>query len=166
MSIKILTLSFAFIFLQACGEDLESVVDERPSTANERPISTGVEIPALEVCDEEYSMCGHLSLPDSLAGQPRELLIALFSSLPPQGPPDAVLMRVDTPSLGKGEFYPIRVQPVLESGEYYIYVSLYMEGGGEYQPMAGVDYVGATPAKLDFDGGLLKFDDIEMKMAE
>ena len=166
MNTKILSLSLVVIFLQACGEDIDSPVGKAPSAGSGRQVSTGAEVPEVQVCDQEYSMCGFLSLPDSFVAEPRELLITLYSNLPPQGPPDAILMRIDTPSVGKGEFYPVRVQPVLESGEYFVYVSLYVEGGGQYQPMSGVDYIGQTSTKLAFNGGLLKFDDIEMKIAE
>jgi len=163
MKLKFLFLTLAFLILQACGEDVNSAAEQEPS---EKPISTGTEILGIEVCDEEYSMCGHLNLPNSLEGTPRELLIALFSKLPPQGPPDAVLMRVGTPSLNAGERYPLRVHPVLESGQYFLYVSLYMEGGGQYQPMVGIDYIGTSAEKLNFSGGALKFEEIEMIVAQ
>ena len=111
-------------------------------------------------------MCGFLSLPETFEAEPRELLIALFSSLPPVGPPDAVLMRINEPSLGQGELYPVRVQPVLETGEYFIFVSLYVAGGGQYQPMSGIDYTGQSATKVSFDGGSVTFDDIEMQVAD
>ncbi len=129
------------------------------------PISTGPEIPDIEVCDQEYSACGYVGLPASFSDTPRQFLVALFSSLPAEGPPNSVLMRIDAPSVRAGERYPVRIHPVLESGEYFIFTTLYVDGGGEFQPVVGTDYVGASKTKLNFDGTALEFGDIDMTVA-
>ena len=54
---------------------------------------------------------------------------------------------------------------MLETGEYYIWVNLYMEGGGEWMPVNEVDYTGATPAPLTLDGTVGEFDPITVEVA-
>ena len=156
-------LPLLLVTLCACGEEDTGNTE---GSSGEPTVSTGPEIPSEDTCDLEYSACGSLNIPASFDGTPRELLIALFSSLPPQGPPNLILARIASPSLGANERYPIRVHPFLETGEYFVYVSLYMDGGGEFQPVPGVDYIGQTPTKINFDGVALDFGEIEMVLAE
>ncbi len=128
--------------------------------------STGAEIPDPSTCDEEYSFCGSLLVPEDFSGTPRSLALALYTSIPPAGPPDAILAEISAPSLGPGERYPVRLAPVVNTGEYYIWANLYIEGGGEWMPENGIDYTGATPAPVMLTGASLSFDDITMKVAE
>ena len=46
----------------------------------------------------------------------------------------------------------MRFEPVIATGDYYLWVFLYMEGGGEWQPVSGVDYVAHTDEMITFDG--------------
>ena len=117
------------------------------------------------VCAEEYSLCGDISIPSDFAGTTRSLAIVLYSSVPPAGPPDGIIAEVETPELNAGGTYPVRVLPALFNGDYYIWVNLYMDGGGEWAPVNGVDYAGYTAAPVTFDGSPVSFDDISLTLA-
>ena len=93
------------------------------------------------------------------------MAIVLYSSVPPAGPPDGIILEVDGPDLQPGDTYPVRVLPALFNGEYYVWVNLYMEGGGEWMPINGVDYTGSTAAPISFDGAAVAFEDIDLSIA-
>ena len=75
-------------------------------------------------------------------------------------------MEIDTPELSAGGSFPIRVSPAIFDGDYYIWVNLYMEGGGEWAAVNGVDYVGSTTEPVIFDGTAISFTDIRLRLAE
>ncbi len=129
------------------------------------PVSDGPEIADLTVCGEVNSLCGHVVVPQNLQGAPRALVVALYPSLPPMGPPSAIVAEIDAPSLEAGEQYPVRIHPLLETGEFFIQVSLYMEGGGQWTPINGVDYTGASSNSVVLDGQSFEFDDIYLDLA-
>ena len=133
-----------------------------PETA---AITTGDEIADASVCDEVYSFCGNLYVPQSLTGDVRQLVVALYKEIPPTGSPDLVVTQIDNPTVVAGEKYPIRIYPFLDSGEYYIWVNMYMMDGGEYQPVNDVDYTGHSEEMVMLEGGAFKFDDILLDLA-
>ena len=117
------------------------------------------------VCSEDYSLCGDITIPDEFAGSTRSLAIVLYSSVPPAGPPDGIITEIDSPTLSAGGTYPVRVLPALFNGDYYVWVNLYMEGGGEWLPVNGIDYTGSTSDPISFDGSPVSFDDIALSLA-
>jgi len=117
------------------------------------------------VCSEDYSLCGDITIPDEFAGSTRSLAIVLYSSVPPAGPPDGIIVEIDSPSLNAGSNYPVRVLPALFNGDYYVWVNLYMEGGGEWLPVNGIDYTGSTSEPISFDGSPVSFEDITLSLA-
>jgi len=127
--------------------------------------SEGPEIPDASVCEEDYSFCGHLITPPDFAGTTRSLALALYTSVPPAGPPDAVLAEIPVPTMGPNERYAVRLAPVIETGDYHLWANLYMEGGGAWVPVNDVDYTGATSTPLKLQGESLVFEDIELELA-
>ena len=117
------------------------------------------------MCLEDYSLCGDLTIPDNYTGTARSLAVVLYSSIPPAGPPDGIIVEIENPDLTPGGTFPVRILPALFNGEYYVWVNLYMEGGGEWAPVNGVDYIGATNAPIAFDGTPVSFDDISLSLA-
>jgi hypothetical protein len=117
------------------------------------------------VCSEDYSLCGNIEVPADFEGSTRSLAVVLYSSVPPAGPPDGIIVEIDDPDLRAGENYPIRVLPALFNGEYHVWVNLYMEDGGEWMPVNGIDYTGSTATPLSFDGSAVTFDDISLELA-
>ena len=117
------------------------------------------------MCGEEYSICGDILIPTSIRGEARSLAVVLYSTVPPAGPPDGIVAEIEYPNIQGGYRFPIREIPVLFTGEYYLWVNLYMEGGGEWVPVNGVDYMGYTTEPVVLDGSPISFDDINIELA-
>lgn len=102
------------------------------------------------------SLVTTISLPENYSGTPTKLLVTLASSLPVLGPPAAVLAEIsnaDSDGDGIGDIERIldtskdlilAFEDVGLSGSYHVVVVLYMEGGGTFQPVPGVDYMAAS----------------------
>ena len=157
-------------------DDSDESSDTPPDTV--APIDTGVPEPDEEeeteaeshstddaICAEAYSLCGDLIIPSDITGTTRSLAIVLYSSIPPAGPPEGIVEEVSNPELSPGGRYPVRVLPALFNGDYYVWVNLYMEGGGEWAPVDGVDYLGYTAEPVNFDGTAISFADISLSLA-
>lgn len=138
--------------LEAPNDDVDSDDEETDSTDD-------------AVCSEDYSLCGNITVPANFVGATRSLAVVLYSSVPPAGPPDGIIVEIDTPPLTAGDSYPLRVLPALFNGEYYVWVNLYMDGGGEWMPVNGIDYTGSTADPISFDGSAVSFDDISLDLA-
>ena len=117
------------------------------------------------MCGDDYSVCGDILIPPNIAGEARSLAMVLYSTVPPAGPPDGIVAEIDGPDIMGGYRFPIREIPVLFTGEYYLWVNLYMEGGGEWVPVNGVDYTGYTAEPIVLDGSPVSFDDISLELA-
>jgi len=118
-----------------------------------------------EICSEDYSLCGNITIPAGFSGSTRSMAIVLYGTIPPAGPPDGIIAEIDTPVLTAGDSYPVRVLPALFNGDYYVWVNLYMEGGGEWLPLNGIDYTGSTSDPISFDGSAVSFEDIPLNLA-
>jgi protoheme ferro-lyase len=115
------------------------------------------------------SMVATISLPDGYSGTPAKLLVTLASNLPVMGPPAAVLVEIsnaDSDGDGLGDVERIlnssrdltlAIADVGLSGSYHVVVALYMEGGGTFQPVPGVDYMAAS-GKIELGQGQAKVD--------
>jgi protoheme ferro-lyase len=123
----------------------------------------------VEQVQPENSLVATVSAPSSLDGTMSSLVLALASSLPMTGPPAATLATIpneDTdndgvPDLekifGPGRELVLSFADVGVTGEYHVVAMLYMEGGGQYQPVPGIDYM-TNSAKLPFGGGQVEVD--------
>jgi len=103
------------------------------------------------------SLVATISLPDTFSGQVNKLLVTLASQLPVTGPPAATpvtILNVDADGNGEGDVDEIlngsrdlvlAIPDVGLNGDYHVVVALYMAGGGQFQPLPGVDYMAAGP---------------------
>ena len=146
---------------------LMSCADEATESApvEEMPISTGPEIPGLENCGQEYSVCGYLRVPSDFTGKVRSIAVALYKEIPPTASPDVLITEIDDPSIVAGELYPIRAYPFLDTGEYKLYIIVYMEGGGSARPANNIDYIGYIAESYVFDGQPIDFGEITLQPA-
>jgi protoheme ferro-lyase len=113
------------------------------------------------------SLVTTISLPDGFSGNINQLMVALASNLPLTGPPDAVLATIsnaDADGNGVGDVDQILnasrdlvlgFEDVGPTGAYHLVVVLFMEGGGIFQPVPGVDYMAAS-GPLTFGGGTVE----------
>lgn len=120
----------------------------------------------LGTCESDYGFCGSIEIPSPLEGTPRAMAISLYDTLTPAGPPNVTVTEIDAPAVVAGEPYEIEFSPLIATGEYYVWVFLYMEGGGEWAPVSGVDYVGHTAELVTFDREAVNFPSIVLEMAE
>jgi len=144
----------------ACGD---GTGQDLPS--EQLPISTGPEIPAEDLCGQEYSVCGYVHVPSNFEGTVKSIAVALYREVPPRGSPDVLITQIDSPSMFGGELYPIRAYPFLDTGEYKLYIIVYMEGGGSARPANEIDYTGYIPESFIFDGQPIEFGEITLERA-
>ncbi len=148
-------------------EENETGEDAGQENGEETGDSTEDEVDDTDpLCAEDYSLCGDLIIPSDFVGATRSLAVVLYETVPPMGPPDGIVAEIDTPELTAGDSFPISIQPAIFNGDYYVWVNLYMDGGGEWAPVNGVDYVGYTDEPVVFDGTAISFDDISLSLAE
>ena len=104
--------------LAACTADTSSDT----GTTDELTLSSGdfLEMEGVDstMCGKDYSVCGDLLVPSDLNGTPRSLAVALYTSIPPAGPPEGIVVEIDGPEILAGYRYPIRELPVLFTGEF------------------------------------------------
>ena len=157
-----------FMFLFACGnaEDKSTDTSSVEDTGEVEEVEEEEEVVETSICDEDYSFCGSLMMPADMVGAPRSMAIALYDSLEPAGPPNVTVTEIATPEVVAGEAYEIEFAPLIATGSYYIFVFLYMEGGGEWAPVSGIDYHGNTSEPIVFDGSPVMFSDINLSLAE
>ena len=110
----------------------------------------------VEQVQPDSSLITTIAVPDNYAGTAAKLLVTLANTLPVMGPPAAVLAEISNEDsdgdgigdvdriLGAGNDLTLAFGDVGVSGEYHVVVALYMEGGGVFQPVAGVDYMAAS----------------------
>ena len=110
----------------------------------------------VEQVQPESSLVATLSLPDGFSGEIRQLMVTLATELPVTGPPAAILAtidNVDTDGDGQGDVDQIlnpsrdlvlAMEDVGVAGDYHVVVVLFMEGGGEFAPVPGIDYMAAS----------------------
>ena len=104
-------------------------------------------------CDEASVLCVALAVPETYAGDPRNLFVGLYDSLPPAGPPTVFLMDEDAPEFVPGDVIELSLRDdVPDSGEYFIFSGLYDQNGGEWMPEPGIDYVATSAEPYAFDG--------------
>ena len=158
----------SLLLMLGCTEEkpTDTSEEEQTETAAEEPSNEDTSTTETSLCDEPYSFCGSLMMPDDFTGTTRSMSVALFSSLPPAGPPDYALAQVELPEFATGTAYPIEIGSVTALGDYHLFVAVYMEGGGEWQPEPGIDYMYSSPDTFTFDGSAIDFGEINLMLAE
>jgi hypothetical protein len=110
----------------------------------------------VEQIEPESSLVLTLSVPENFAGQVSSLQVVLAEDLPLAGPPDAVLATInngDNDGDGEGDVDQIlnsardlvlAVEDVGVAGSFHVMAVLYTEGGGQFQPVPGIDYLASS----------------------
>jgi protoheme ferro-lyase len=128
----------------------------------------------VEQTQPDTSLVATISLPDGFDGQINQLVVALVSEIPPPGPPDAMLALIPNQDadddgvpdvdhvLNLSRDLILGVPDVGLVGEYHVMAVLFMEGGGLFEPVPGVDYM-ATAGPLLFGDGQVEVSlDLEL----
>jgi len=97
-----------------------------------------------------------LSLPESFDATITQLVVTLVNELPATGIPAAILTTIDNVDkdgdgkldvdqiLGASQDLVLAIEDVGVTGDYHVVVALYVEGGGTFQPVSGVDYLAGS----------------------
>jgi len=118
------------------------------------------------LCAEDFSLCGDVLVPSPLDEPVRLLAVALYRNIPPVGPPFSTLLEHEEPDLPIGGRYKVRLNPVIDVGDYYVWVNVYMESGGQFIPANGIDLAGSTDEPLTFDQAPVDFGEFRLSLAE
>ncbi len=118
----------------------------------------------VERVDPEESVVVTMSLPDQLDTPMTRVILTLAEKLPVTGIPKAILAVIDNVDADQdGELdvdqlfgddgeVVLGFDDVGLSGEFYVVASIYVEGGGDFMPESGIDYMAASEA-LTFGEG-------------
>jgi hypothetical protein len=117
-------------------------------------------------CTEQNSLCARLVVPGDYTGTALNLMGLLYQSVPPAGPPTAILAQVGEPVIGVDRPYDFEITGITQTGDHHFVVDLLMEGGGTTSPVAGTDYVYWTSSPLNFDGNPLTLGEVELWLYE
>lgn len=158
------------LILLGCGdkEDTDTADTAGGDTAAATADNTtdfDCEAPTAEECSDDVGFCGNIKVPTDFTGTPRSLAVALYTTVPPAGPPNATLIEIEAPELVPGTCYPVVVHPMLEQGTYHLWVNLYMEGGGSWVPVNGIDYTAFSEEAMELDGTVRSFADLSLELA-
>jgi len=117
-------------------------------------------------CTEQNTLCARLTVPAGFTGETANLMGLFYTSVPPAGPPTAILAQVGQPTIGVDRPYDFEITDITQTGDYYFVVDLLMVGGGTMSPVAGVDYVYWTGATINFDGNPITLGEVELWLYE
>lgn len=120
---------------------------------------------AVSDCSAADQLCATLSVPSDFAATPRNVYVGLYASLPPAGPPDVMVGSFPATSIAAGAPLRLTVDGVDEVGDYHVFVALFVEGGGNFQPEPGIDYQIIT-APHTFGAGPVELGTLSLELAE
>lgn len=100
----------------------------------------------------DYTITARLSLPADFTGTAVRLQVVYFDSFPPSGEPTVISEAIPSPAISPGTPYVLETTLPSDTapGDYYLSVSLFVEGGGTSMPLAGVDYAGAAMTAISY----------------
>ncbi len=116
-------------------------------------------------CVDDGSMCATLHLPADFVGEPVKIIAGMYERVPPDGPPIDVAALMEMPAIEIGSPLEMEARDMQVSGSYFVYIALYVEGGGNFVPVPGVDYVWQSEQKFTFGGGPINLGDVEFELA-
>jgi hypothetical protein len=135
--------------LAACGSDAADPANDAANDAGNDQSSSANSV----TCTTDETVCIGVNLPANYAGTADRFFVGLYAALPPAGPPEEMLPAVESPTVTAGKLNRFKFEDVTAEGDYFVYAVLYDEEGGEFQPLAGVDYIATSDSAITFDGG-------------
>ena len=102
------------------------------------------------------SLVARISLPDTFDANINTLMITLATELPVAGIPAAILATIENVDadgdglldvdqiLGTDQDFIFAMEDVGVGGNFHVIATLYVEGGGQFQPVPGVDYMASS----------------------
>ena len=102
-----------------------------------------------------------VAVPETFAEQPLRLVAYIYPSLPAMGPPSAIGGSVDRPDIAVGVDYELTIDDVGIRGRYFVFLALYVEGGGDSRLAVGKDYFW-TSEQVTFGSEVLDLGRVEL----
>ena len=107
-----------------------------------------------------------VGVPATLAGTPRQLAVVVHDEPALGGIPDGILYQDDDPDdATAGAALELALDVSATEGTYHVTAVLYIEGGGQFIPESGVDYLGTSGATFDFTGAPIDLGRIDLALA-
>ena len=115
------------------------------------------------------SLVATVSLPDTFDGVITKLMFTLATELPVTGVPAGILATIDNVDadgdglldvdqiLSADKDFVFAMADVGVASSYHVIATLYVEGGGQFQPVPGVDYMAASE-KVALGAGQVRID--------
>jgi protoheme ferro-lyase len=115
------------------------------------------------------SLVVKVSLPDAFDGVITKLMLTLATELPVTGVPAGILATIDNVDadgdglldvdqvLSTDRDFIFAMEDVGVASSYHVIATLYVEGGGQFQPVPGVDYMAASE-KVALGAGQVRID--------
>lgn len=125
------------------------------------PAEVGTFSTTPETCTEPRTICMQMQVPSTMDGTPDRLLFDIFDSPGrPNHLPNGYAGYFTAPELTAGQQLYFQLSDGDLQGDYWMWVIMYMEGGGYGAPLNGVDYImRSEPAPLRLDGTPLNIDE-------
>lgn len=154
----------AALALTACGGDTTtSRSDAAAQGASDAPSAPPDTVPM--GADAAAGSALTLVVPATYTGTPRQLAVVGTNSVPIAGPPAAVFLLDDAPAPVAGQAIHLELDTSSASGDLYVVAVLYQEGGGQFQPEPGIDYVAQSAASFHFAGAPMDLGSLDLALA-
>ncbi len=150
---------------ETTGDEVtETTGDEATETTGDETETGETDTEGVQDCSSDKAVCMTVTVPDDFVGTPVQFVATLYPSLPPAGPPAAILAQVDNPTIGVGAPLEVQVFDVPDSGDFFVYLVLFNEGGGMLAPVSGVDYVGQTETAVTIGGAGIDLGELPLTL--
>lgn len=106
-----------------------------------------------------------LQVPASYSGTPRQLAVVGVKHLPVGGPPDAVFLLDSMPMPQAGQSMTLALDTSSAMDDLYVVAVLYQQGGGQFSPKSGVDYVAQSASTFHFTGAAMDLGTLALVLA-
>lgn len=106
-----------------------------------------------------------LQVPASYTGTARQLAVVGVQHVPVAGPPDSVFLLDSMPMPQSGQAMTLALDTSSATGALYVVAVLYQQGGGQYSPQSGVDYVAQSASTFDFTGAAMDLGSLDLVIA-
>jgi hypothetical protein len=156
------SLSALALCLSACGSSEGSDDGGAAGTggAPAAPTDVGSMQPSATTCTAPHTICMNMQVPSTMEGQPTQLVFDIYDTAQtPTHLPNGYAGFFTAPSVTPSAQMYFELSDAELQGDYWMWVLMYMPGGGYGAPVSGVDYVMVSaPTPLHLDGTPLNID--------
>lgn len=154
------------ILVAACGGGTSSPHVDAPASADAQHVTDAPgAIDAPHAVDATATSRLVLQVPMSYSGTARQLAIVGVQHVPVAGPPDSVFLLDNMPMPHGGQAMTLALDTSSATGALYVVAVLYQQGGGQYSPKSGVDYVAQSASTFNFTGAAMDLGTLDLVIA-